>query len=84
MEAERASRKLVLATSEAEADTHFTGKEAFTDTNGKEIERIKICSNKMCIREELAKKKMVFSTESSHAIFEVGTVELIEMKKSSN
>ena len=57
MEVERASRKLVLATSEASADTHLTGKKA---SNTKEIERINIGSNKICIREDLAKEKMVF------------------------
>ena len=84
MEVERASRKLVLASSEAEADIHLTGKEALTDTNTTEIERIKIgCPNKICIREDLAKEKMVFGGVSSHAIFELGNVELFELKKSS-
>ena len=83
MEAERASSKLVLASSEAEADTHLTGKEALTDTNTKEIERIKIGSNKICIREDLAKEKMVFSKGTSPAISEMGNVELIELKTSS-
>ena len=77
-------RKLVVSTFEAEADTHLTWKEALTDTNAKEIERIKIGSNKICIRKDLAKEKVVFSKESSHAIFEMGNVELIEPKKSSN
>ena len=31
----------------------------------------------------LAKEKMVFSKESSRAVFEMGKVELIELKKSS-
>ena len=39
-EVERASRKLVLPTSEAEGDTHVTLKEEFTDSNAKEIEKI--------------------------------------------
>ena len=79
-EVEKATKKLVLPTSEAEADTHLTGKEALTDTNTKEMERIKIVSNKNCIREDLAKEKMVFRKESNHAIFEMGNVELIELK----
>ena len=57
-------------------------KEELTDTNTKAIERIKIGSNKICIRADLAKKKMVFSQESSQAIFEMGNVELIELKTS--
>ena len=78
MEAERAPRKLVLAPSEA-----VTGEEAPTDTNTKEIERIKIGSNKICIREDQAKEKMVFSKETSHAISEMGNEELLVWKKSS-
>ena len=46
------------------------------------IERIKIGSNKICISEDLAKEKMVFSQESSQTIFEMGNVELIELKTS--
>ena len=88
-EVERTSRKLVQATSEADAETHPTEKEAFTDAfsnneaNTQEIKRIKIGLNKICIREDLAKEKMVFSKESSRAIFEMGNVEFIELKKSS-
>ena len=44
---------------------------------------MKIGSNKTCIREDLAKDNMVFSEESSRAIFEMGNVELVELKKSS-
>ena len=52
-EVERVTRKLVLASSEAEADTHLTGKEAFADTNtNEEIEIINIGSNRICIREQ--------------------------------
>ena len=57
-------------------------KEAFTDTNTKAIERIKIGSCKICICEDLAKEKMVFSQESSQVIFDMGNVELIELKTS--
>ena len=53
-------------------------KEELTDTNTKSIEKFKIGSNKICIREDLAKMKMMFSQESSQAIFEMGDVELIE------
>ena len=45
-------------------------------------ERMKFGSHKICIREDLAKEKMVFSQESSQAIFEMGDVELIELKTS--
>ena len=48
----------------------------------KEVELVKIGWNKNCIREHLAKEKMVFSKESSRAIFEMGNVELIDLKKS--
>ena len=46
------------------------------------MERIKIGSNKICIRNDLAKKNMTFSQESCQAILEMGNVELIELKKS--
>ena len=39
--------------------------------------------NKICIREDLAKEKMVLSKDSSHAVFEMGNVELIELGESS-
>ena len=44
---------------------------------------MKIGSNKICVREDPAKEKMVFSKESSRAVFEMGNVELIGSKKSS-
>ena len=47
-------------------------KEELTDTNTKDIERIKIGSNKICIREDLAKENMMFSKESRQAIFQHG------------
>ena len=84
-EVERASRKPAQATSEADAGTHLTQKEAFTDafpnnvSNTQDIERVKIGSVKICIREDLVKEKMVFSKESSHATFEMGNVELTEL-----
>ena len=46
------------------------------------IERINIGPNKVCIREDLAKKNMMFSQESCPSIIEMGSVELIELKKS--
>ena len=53
-EVERASRKLVQATSEADAGTHLTAKEALTDAfsnneanTQEEIERVTIGSNKI-------------------------------------
>ena len=79
----RATKQLVLPTSEAKDDTLLTVKEELIDTNTEDIERIKIGSNKVCIREDLAKEKMVFSKESSQAIFEMGNVELMELKKTS-
>ena len=82
-EVERATRQLVLPTSEAEAETQLTVKEELTDTNTKEIGRINNGSNKTCSREDLAKEKMVFSRESSQAIFKMDDVELIELKKST-
>ena len=57
-------------------------KEEITETNTAAIERFNIGSNKMCIREDLAKEKMTFSKESSQAVFEMGNVELIELKTS--
>ena len=73
-------------TSNVDVDTHLGKKEVSTnalleseavkediaDTNTKAIERIKIGSNKFCIREDLAKENMMFSQESSQAIFEIG------------
>ena len=82
---EEASRKLVRATSEADVGTHLSEKEVIADAFSSECSRCrtsKIGSNKMCFREGLAMEKMVFNKESSRAIFEMGNVELIELKKS--
>ena len=63
--------------------THLSEREIITDafsnseTNTQEIERVRISSNKICIREDLAKEEMVFSKESSSAVFEMGSVELV-------
>ena len=54
-----------------------------TDTNTKDIERVKDGSNKICIREDLAKENMVFSKESGQSIFNMGNVELIGSQRSS-
>ena len=52
------------------------------EANAEVMERIKIGSNKICIRSDLAKNNMMFSQESCQAIVEMGNVELIELKKS--
>ena len=68
-------RKLEHTTSEINVETHLsdkavstdalvkneTVKEELTDTNTKAIERIKIGSIKICVREDLAKEKVVLS-----------------------
>ena len=70
--------------SKVDVGTHLSKQEvitdAFSDNEAKtqEIERVKIGSNKICTREDPAKEKMVFSQESSRAVLEVGSVELIE------
>ena len=57
--------------------THLSEKGVITDAfsnneaNTQDIERVKIGPNNICIREDLAKEKMVFSKESSRAIFEM-------------
>ena len=86
-EVERASRKLVGATSEADPGTHLgeeevAGAVSNNEANTQDVERVKIGSNKIGIREDLAKEKMVFSKESSRAVFEMCNVELIELKSS--
>ena len=83
------------ATSQMNVDTHLSDKEVSTnefleneavkelsETNTKAIERIKIGSNKICIREDLAKENMMLCQESSQAVFEMGNEELIELKTS--
>ena len=59
-------------------------REDITETSTKVIERIESGSHKICIREDLAKEKMMFSQESSQAMFEMGNVELIELKPEFN
>ena len=73
-EAHLAHRKLVHTTSNMDVDTLLGDKEGnrkneavkeeITETNTKAIARIKSGSNKNCIREDLAKEKMMFSQES--------------------
>ena len=74
-----------------DVDIHLSGRQVSADafsknedvqeeraeTNTKVIERIKCGSNKICIREDLAKEKMVLSLSSRWAI-----VELVELKTS--
>ena len=48
-----------------------------------QLNRVKAGSNKISIRNDLAQDKMIFSEESSRAIFEMGNVELIELNKTS-
>ena len=48
------------------------------EANTQEIERVEIGTKKICIREDLAKDKMIFGEESSRAVFEMGNV-LIEL-----
>ena len=53
------------------------------EANMQEINRVKARSNKISIRDDLAKDKMIFSDESSRAVFEMGNVERIELKQTS-
>ena len=72
-----------------DVDTDLRKQEVTTDAllkneaNTQEIESVNIGSNESCIREDLAQDKMIFSEESSRAMFEMGNVELIELKKTS-
>ena len=95
-EADLATRKLGRTTSNMCVDAHLGNKEVSTntvsqaeavkeesaETNTREIERMQMGANKICIRKDLAKENMMFSQESSQAIFEMGNVELIELKNS--
>ena len=88
-EVEIASRNLVRAASKVDVGTHLSEQEVITDAfsyneaDTQEIERVKIGSNKICIREDQADEKIVFSKESSPSVFELDNVELIQLKKSS-
>ena len=76
-EVETASRKLVQTVSKVDVGTHPREQEVITDAfsndeaNTQEIERVKIGSNKSCIREDPVTENMVFSRESSRAVFEM-------------
>ena len=58
-----------------DVDTHLSEQEVITDAlssneaHAQELERVKIESNKICIREDLAKEKMVVTKESSRAVW---------------
>ena len=77
-------------TSEVDVGMHLIGKEANTDArpndeaNTQEIERVKNGSYKKNVfREDQAKQNMVFSKESSRAVFETDNVKLVELQNSS-
>ena len=53
------------------------------EANTQEINSVKAGSNKISIRNDQTKDKMIFSEESSRTIFEMGNVELIELKTTS-
>ena len=48
------------------------------EANKEAIDKIKMGSNKICIRNDLAKKNMMFSPESCQTIMDMGNVELTE------
>ena len=67
----------VRTVSKVHVGTHLSEQEVITDAfsndaNTQEIERVKSGSNKICFREDQAKEMMVFSEESSRAVFEMG------------
>ena len=74
----RTVSKVLISVNKKSSQIHFSHNEA----NTQEIERGKNGSNKFCIHEDPAKEKMVFSKESSRAVFEMDNVDLIELKKS--
>ena len=51
------------------------------EANAEMMEIIKIGSNKICIRNDLAKKNMMISPESCQAIMDMGNVELIRTEE---
>ena len=61
----------------------FSQVEAVKEEASTEVmERIKTGSNKICIRNYLAKKSVMFGQKSCRTIIEMGNVELTELKKS--
>ena len=89
VEVEMATGNRERTASKEDVGTHLSEQEVVTDAllknkaNTQEIARVKIGSNKICVREDLNKDNMVFSEASSRAIFEMGNVELIDLKNSS-
>ena len=74
----RATRQLVLRTSEATGDAHLTVKKELTDTYTKEpLKESKL------VRTKFVFKKTLFSKESRQATFNMGNVELIELRKTT-
>ena len=88
-EVELATGNSERAASEVDVGTDLSGQEVTTDAllkneaNTQEIKRVTKGSIKIYIRADLAKDKTIFSEESSLAIFGMGKVELIELKKTS-
>ena len=87
-------RKLGHTTSNMDVDTHFGDREVSRITflqseamkeesqrrTQKQLKESTLVRTKICIREDLAKENMMFSQESSQAIFEMGKVEPIGLK----
>ena len=48
-----------------------------------QVNKVKAGSNKISVRNDLAKDGMIFREESSRAIYEVGSMELIELRQTS-
>ena len=84
-----ASGNSMRAVKKVDVGAHLSEQEVITDAcsnnepNTQEIARVKTGSDKICTRGDLATDKMIFSEESSRAIFEMGSVEVTELKKSS-
>ena len=78
-EVETVSREKVRTIPKVDVGTHLTEQEVITvafsnnETNAQEIERVKIGSNKICIREDLAEAKMV-SKKNSLPVVKMGNV----------
>ena len=65
-----------------ETDTVVKKEDLTEETNTEAINKLEMGSNKICIRNDLAKKNMIFSQESCQAIIDMGSEELIDMKNS--
>ena len=79
----RATRQLVLPTSEAKDDTHHTVKEELTDTNTKDIERIKVGFKKIVFENTLRRRRWCSAKNPAKPFSTWGNVGLIELKKST-